>query len=80
MSTYVVELNAYMEVGIGIMFIVKLVLPSRNFFGLLFMWQYLRMRYMLSEDSKVIGLICFDHANTCMLHYLNCDRRALQLT
>lgn len=44
--------NASLEAIAGFILIFNLFTPSRNFMLLIGYWQYLRIRYMLSSDSK----------------------------
>lgn len=65
------QLCAQLEVGQGIMQIMFLISPQRNIFVLMFHWQYLRVRYMISHDSKLafqgfrIKLDSFFHHSYC---------------
>ena len=46
------SMNATLEVLGGVMLLVNLLTPSRNFMLLFGFGQYLRIRFMLSEDAK----------------------------
>lgn len=48
----VYSMNALIEVMAGFSLIINLLTPQRNFMMLMGYWQYLRIRYMLSADSK----------------------------
>jgi hypothetical protein len=52
MYSWIYSTNALLEVLAGFTLIVQLLTPARNFMMLLGVWQYLRVRYMLSADSK----------------------------
>lgn len=47
------QLSANSELSLGMILLVQLLLPSRNFFVCLLYWQFLRLRYMLSNEIKV---------------------------
>jgi hypothetical protein len=51
-SALIFSTNALLEVLAGFVLIFNLLTPARNFMMLLGFWQYLRIRYMLSADSK----------------------------
>jgi len=44
--------NAMLEVATGMALLVQLFLPIRNILLTLMFWQYLRLRYMVSADSR----------------------------
>lgn len=44
---------AQVEVMLGVMLIVELVTPNRNLLLLVIFWQFLRLRYMASEHTKI---------------------------
>ena len=52
MYSYIFATNALLEVIAGFVVILQIVTPSRNLMLVLGLWQYLRIRYMLSDDSK----------------------------
>jgi hypothetical protein len=49
---YLYRMNALLEVLGGFAVIINLLTPSRNFMLVFGLWQYLRVRYMLSNDAK----------------------------
>jgi len=48
----VYDLVASMEVIIGFMLVIEMLTPGRNIFMLFAWWQYLRTRYVLSNDTQ----------------------------
>ena len=66
LHTQIIRVNAMAEIGLGIFLIIELFTPLRNFFGCMMMWQFIRMRYMLSDDVK----LAFRQLHTTVNPYL----------
>jgi hypothetical protein len=45
--------SAYLEILTGLVLVVELLTPYRNFMMLALYWQYLQMRYMLDRDGHI---------------------------
>lgn len=50
--SYLYSMNALLEVMAGFVLVLNLFTPARNLMLLFGYWQYLRIRFMLSEESK----------------------------
>jgi hypothetical protein len=46
------DINAQMEVAIGCFLLLSMITGPRNFILLMMFWQYLRVRYMISGETK----------------------------
>mmetsp|Transcript_895 Transcript_895/g.2074 ORF Transcript_895/g.2074 Transcript_895/m.2074 type:complete len:382 (+) Transcript_895:352-1497(+) len=69
------QYSSGLEVAIGISLIFEMLLPTRNFLALFAYWHFLRVRYMCSENVKLV----FRNFDTQIMSYASRNATAMNL-